>query len=41
MIDEDFVARLLRGEVFLLGRVTADRMDAQQKVFMRGSEIIS
>jgi hypothetical protein len=41
MIDEEFVARLFRGEVFLLGRVTADRMDVQQKVFLRGSRTIS
>jgi hypothetical protein len=41
MIEEDFVARLLRGEAFLLTRVKADRMGAQQKKVIRDSGTFS
>jgi hypothetical protein len=37
MIRDSFVARLFRGEAFLLSRVSADRMDAQQTEDMRVS----
>jgi hypothetical protein len=30
MIRDGFVARLFRGEAFLLSRVSVDRMDAEQ-----------
>jgi hypothetical protein len=41
MIHDGFVARLFRGEAFLLSRITADRMGAQQKEVMRDSETIA
>ena len=41
MIYDDFVARLFRGEVFLLSRVTADWKDARQKLVMRESGTIA